>query len=351
VRFLREKGIVFLVTLILLIGTACNGNGADVTTIPPSTALPAQDNNILPPDDAETLQSLEKVDNYPFFVMHYTGDYEYPQLSLSSQQKPQFACSLFANLREVDDLFYGRNFDWDYSPALLLFTDPSDGYASVSMVDLTFLGINPVDSSSLQDLPLTERTELLTAPSMPFDGMNEYGLTIGMAAVPDEFQDDASFDSSRPTIGSIGIIREVLDHARNVEEAVTIFQGFNIDFRGGPPIHYLIADPSGRAILIEFYQGEMVLLYNDSPWHIATNHLRCTAEGDGGCMRYRTLALRLSQAQDPLDSIHAMQLLSAVDQDNTQWSSVYDMTSGDVHIAIGRNYETIYNFHLDLASP
>ena len=43
-------------------------------------------------------------------------------------------------------MFYGRNFDWEFSPALLLFTDPPDGYASVSMVDLTFLGISPAAS-------------------------------------------------------------------------------------------------------------------------------------------------------------------------------------------------------------
>jgi Flp pilus assembly protein TadD len=33
-------------------------------------------------------------------------------------------------------MFYGRNFDWDFSPALLLFTNPPDGYASVSRGDL-----------------------------------------------------------------------------------------------------------------------------------------------------------------------------------------------------------------------
>lgn len=52
--------------------------------------------------------------------------------------------------------------------------------------------------------------------------MNEYGLTIGMAAVPDEFVDDTSYNSSKPTIGSIGIIRQSLDHARDVDETLKI---------------------------------------------------------------------------------------------------------------------------------
>ncbi len=248
-------------------------------------------------------------------------------------------------------VFYGRNFDWDFSPAMLLFTDPSDGYASASMVDLTFLGISPVASRTLTDLPLVARTALLSAPSMPFDGMNEYGLTVGMAAVPEEFLDDASYDLSKPSIGSIGIIRQILDHARNVDEALELFTQYNIDFSGGPPIHYLIADPSGEAVLIEFYQGELIQLPNEVPWHLATNHLRCIAEGNGGCLRYQTISERLSMLNGKLDIKGAFQLLSDVNQGNTQWSSVYNMTRGDITIAIDTDFETLYPFHLDLSQP
>ena len=43
-----------------------------------------------------------------------------------------------------DDRLFGRNFDWRYSPALLLFTDrpAAGGYASVSMVDIAYLGFD-----------------------------------------------------------------------------------------------------------------------------------------------------------------------------------------------------------------
>jgi hypothetical protein len=283
--------------------------------------------------------------------MHYVGDYEYPQIASTLTDGIGFSCSLFTALGEGGDMLYGRNFDWDFSPALLLFTDPPDGYASASMVNLTFLGINPIASKTLTDLSLVERTALLSAPSMPFDGMNEYGLTIGMAAVPEEFLDDASYDPSRPTIGSIGIIRQVLDHARDLDEALEIFNQYNIDFNGGPPIHYLLADPSGKAVLIEFYQGEMIQLPNQSPWHLATNHLRCIAEGDGGCVRYRTLSEQLAALNGQLDPQAAMQLLSEVKQGITQWSAVYNMTSGDIQVALAGKYDAIFSFHLDLLNP
>ena len=38
-------------------------------------------------------------------------------------------------------MLLGRNFDWYEHPALILFTDPPDGYASVSMVDISYLGV------------------------------------------------------------------------------------------------------------------------------------------------------------------------------------------------------------------
>ncbi len=348
----------FTLAIILLILLAACGLAQPTSELPsvPSTipaALPSPtiDTGGLAPDAATTLLSLEKLDDYPFYVMQFVGDYEYPVLGTQFPAVTGFGCSLFAALGGDGDKFFGRNFDWELSPALLLFTDPADGFASVSMVDLTFLGIDSQVANSLTEQPLVMRTDLLTAPALPFDGMNEYGLVIAMAAVPEEYRNDTSDNTSLPTIGSIGIIRQVLDHARNVDDALDIFTQYNIEFAGGPPIHYLFADPSGKAILVEFYQKELVPLPNTDPWHLATNHLRCTAEGDGGCWRYRTLSNRLEAVDGKLDLSSAMQLLSDVKQSSTQWSAVYNMVSGDVNVAIGQNYDSPYTFHLDLKLP
>ncbi|MGE5123620.1 MAG: carcinine hydrolase/isopenicillin-N N-acyltransferase family protein, partial [Acidobacteriaceae bacterium] len=314
-------------------------------------ASPSQDTGGLSPQAVATLLSLQKVHDYPFYVMHYQGGYDFPHLTSSLPPAVDISCSLFASLNQAGDLFYGRNFDWEFSPSLLLFTDPPDGLASVSMVDLEFLGIEPGQAKNLADLPLSDRVSLLDAPAMPFDGMNESGLTIAMAAVPEQYVDDATFDASRPSIGSIGIIRLVLDHARDVDEAVDLFKQYNINFGGGPPIHYLIADRGRKAVLIEFYQSEMLVLTNEVPWHLATNHLRCIATGDGDCQRYRHLSERLDASNGWLDADGAMQLLSDVAQDSTQWSSVYNMHNGDVSVVVAQEYDQVFSFHLDLLQP
>ena len=351
-NFKIKISLQFLLLIsILLLQAGCSMDTPAETIRAMFTASPTENLDGLSAEEVTTLKSLEKLDDHPFYVMHYAGDYKYPQIGSTWPEKMDIACSLFVTLGEGGEKFYGRNFDWSLSPALLLFTDPTDGYASVSMVDLEFLGIRPEDSKNLTDLPLVDRIDLLGAPSMPFDGMNEYGLTVGMAAVPGDYQEHAPYDPSKPSIGSIGIMRQILDHARNVDEAVAIFKQHNIDFRGGPLIHYLIADPGGKAVLVELYKGEMFLLPNEESWHMVTNHFRCIAESDGGCTRYHILSEQLTEANGQLDAESAMQLLSEVKQDMTQWSAVYDMTDGEIDVALGGEYKNIYSFQLNLEHP
>ncbi|MGC9347113.1 MAG: linear amide C-N hydrolase [Anaerolineae bacterium] len=312
---------------------------------PSPTALPQVPG--LSSAEVASLASLEKVDDYPLYVMHHydlAASAASPQSAVSTTPVPLWACSLFAALGDPDAPVFGRNFDWSYSPALVLFTYPQDGYASASIVDLGYF-IEVSDLDRLDELPLKERRALLTMWRHPFDGMNEQGLVVGMAAVPDS-RVPASVD--RPSIGSLGIIREILDHARNVDEALTTMRSFNVDMEGGPPIHYLIADPSGRSVLVEFYDGEMVAISNDGPWHATTNFYRA-AVAEGGpspCRRYDTLVDRLEERSGRLTAAEAMSLLSDVAQQNTQWSVIYGMQSGEIRVVLGRQYERVHALHL-----
>lgn len=158
-----------------------------------------------------------------------------------------------------------------------------------------------------------------------------------------------SHDPSRETIGSVGIIREMLDHARNVDEALEVMESYNISMEDGPPIHYLVADRSGQAVLIEFYQGEMVQLPNEAPWHQATNFLRSEADETGGwdCPRYDRIEGRLAETGGQLSAESAMELLEEVDQPITQWSVVYGISSGEVQVSMGREYDDVHSFWLE----
>jgi hypothetical protein len=302
---------------------------------------------------------LEQVDDYPLYTMRYFGtypgrtrSYELPRLSrpaLVSAQKScsiAWGCSLFAALGDEEDRLLGRNFDWQFSPALLLFTDPADGYASVSMVDIEYLGFGGERSTDLTDLPLEERRALLDAPSLPFDGMNEMGLAIAMAAVPEE---DMPHDPQKKTLDELEVIREILDHAGTVGEAIDILGNYNIDM-GSVPIHYLIASASGESAVVEFYQGEMVVFHNESQWQVATNFLLASTNGDtqGQCWRYDLINERLNELEGQISVRNALRLLEDVSQDITQWSIVYHMTTGAIDVVMGREYaRRAHTFHLE----
>jgi hypothetical protein len=208
---------------------------------------------------------------------------------------------------------------------------------------MTYLGITDQTALKLMDLSLEKRAALLSAPQFPLDGMNEHGLAIAMAIVP---SGDMQEDPSKERIGSLAIIREILDHARKVDEAVDLIRHYNV-YAGGLPLHYLIADARGKAVLVEFYQGEMHVIANDQPWHSATNFLRASVEDPRGqCWRYDTMNTRLSEAHGLLDSKSAMSLLGEVAQGNTQWSVVYQMARGEVSIAMDKDYANVHTFRM-----
>jgi hypothetical protein len=335
--------LVIITSLFLL---ACSSLATSV----PVTQQVAEET--LSEQQVATLSSLEKVDDFPLYTMHYYGSGEQSASYRADRQQlagaklpPAWGCSLFAAMGDADK-FYGRNFDWVASPALLLFNHPTDGYDSVSMVDMAYLGIES-DVKKLTELPLDQRQTLLDAPALPFDGMNERGLTVGMAAVP---SGEMKPDPNKETIDSLMVIRKMLDQAASVDEAVVILQSYNIDWGSGPSLHYLIADRSGRAVLVEFYQGKLQLLPNDKPWHFATNFLRSAINGSAArqCARYDRLDQQLSTAEGSIKADETMSLLKDVSQANTQWSIVYGFTTGEVTVTLGRQYDRVHIFHIDL---
>ena len=46
-------------------------------------------------------------------------------------------CTAFVTRNEKGEVLYGRNFDFLYAPSLQLYTEPENGYKSVSTVNLS----------------------------------------------------------------------------------------------------------------------------------------------------------------------------------------------------------------------
>jgi hypothetical protein len=212
------------------------------------------------------------------------------------------------------------------------------------MVDLAYFFDTHAVTRPME-LDLNDLSPLLNTPSMPFDGLNEKGLAIGMAAVPES---PTPSDPNNKSVGSLGVIRMILDHAATIDEALTIMRGVNILWNGGPQLHYLIADASGKSALVEFVDGEMEVLYNTNPWHQATNFLLSNTSGsaDGICHRYDVITEGLQDKQGDLSLGEAIELLGDVSQPSTQWSVIYQLHTGQISLIMGRHYSEIHTFQL-----
>lgn len=294
--------------------------------------------------------SLRKVDDFPLYTMRYRADYSFPQETRIDQlidremgyiqTAGDFACAVFTAQTPQGEALLGRNFDWEHRPTMLLYTDPPDGFASVSMVDLAYLGFEP-GAVTLENLRSLER-----APFWPFDGMNERGVAIGMMAVPDM---PGMRDPAKPTIDSLAVIRLVLDHSSTLDEALGLMQSVNIEFGSGPRLHYLVSDRQGSAI-VEILPDRINVIRREQPWQVATNFLLSgisEAEADAACKRYQTASDKLETYMGVLDSVQAMDLLGTISQENTVWSVLYNLTNAEIRIAMGRDYSGVHVFNME----
>jgi hypothetical protein len=137
---MNTKTFCTIITLPLLLLLSCRSPQVAPTSLP----TPFSDSTLTPSEaETATLLSLEQVDDYPLYTMRYFGTYTGRAASnadgLTDLSQPTvvpaptncraaWGCSLFAALGDEGNRLLGRNFDWNFSPALLLFTDPADGH-------------------------------------------------------------------------------------------------------------------------------------------------------------------------------------------------------------------------------
>ena len=236
-----------------------------------------------------TLASLRQVDAHPLYTMTYAGDYGFDDFLKTGAKNDRdierfimrrllrgvqinlgiadAGCSVFSARNEKGEAIYARNFDFRYAPALLVRTRPREGYASISMVNLAFAGYGA------GKLPVPGRASsflTVAAPFLPFDGMNEKGVAMALLAVP---KADPPRLPGRVTLNTTTAIRLVLDKAATVDEALALLGRYDLYFSGKVECHYLIADRSGKAVVVEFQDGKMETVPQTKSYAIATNFI------------------------------------------------------------------------------
>jgi antitoxin component YwqK of YwqJK toxin-antitoxin module len=365
----KRSGIPVFVSLAMTVSLVMSSPGGTAAEAEPATNAKTAAGGeyinylaeIVESDDIEmnelqykTLASFRKIDDYPLYVMEYGADYHFAHLLKTGLRQfsypppdrenstGQEACSSIAALNPQGHAIFGHNIDWNKLSLLLLFTSPPGGYASVSVVWLDQLGYS---EESFPPLSYDNCIGLLDAPFWPHDGMNECGVAIGeMTSSGQHFRHPRKI-----TLNGLHVIRLVLDYAKNVDEAIALLQKYNNSSSG--EVHYLVADASGKSAVIEYYRGRLRFTLNPEPWQVATNftiknlppqrilHL---------CHRYETAYTALKKAGGKISRETALNILKDISLYSTQWSVVYDMTSGDIQAAAGQKYNQIKEFKLKM---
>ena len=180
--------------------------------------------------------------------------------------------------------------------------------------------------------------------------MNEHGLAVGMMAVGHA---EGGQDPGKATLGSLELIRLMLDYAKDVPEAMALVAAYNVDF-GSIPVHYLIGDRYGNSAVIEFLDGEILSIYGNDIFQVSTNFILSEiqpSDADTFCNRYNRLHSALERSKGIIGNEQAMCLLKDVSQVGndtaTRWSVVYDIHNLEILVAINRKYSNVFSYYFE----
>lgn len=323
-------------------------------------------------NELQSLISLKQLNNHPLYEMTYYGDYGFDDFLLSGASSDEdiekyvtkrllkglpidlgitdAGCTAFVVRNEVGEVLFGRNFDFTYSPVLQVKTTPKNGYASISTVNLTFAGYS---ADHLPNGVSFDRFMTLAAPYLPFDGVNEKGLAIALLAVP---QTSPPFEQGKVTLNTTTSIRLVLDKAATVAEAIDLLQQYNIYFSGEVDCHFLIADATGKSVLVEYWDDEIKIIETDESYQVASNFIAYDGlnigEGFDEFERYDAVVNEIEANKGILTQQQAIALLARIGvtledgTDKLQWTVIYNLDHLDGSIFTARNYENSFDFSI-----
>lgn len=258
----------------------------------------------------------------------------------------KFGCSTISVKDSNGDNIFGRNFDWYNSEALIVVSKPTNGYKSISTVNMNFITQASIFTATLSD-------EMKTMASLyaPLDGMNEKGLCISVNYIEDSAVVEQN--TSKPDITTTTAIRLLLNKAADTDEAIELLKQYDMHSSMGWMTHFAITDNKGNSKVVEYVNNEMKVL--DTP--VVTNFYLDQGEkyGIGTAQsheRYETLIKTIENKQtmnmeDVRDALNSVDKSHWHDGEITEWSVVYNQTTGDINYYHRQNFDKVFKFNIN----
>ena len=317
--------------------------------------------------------SIEKLED-GLYSMEYTGDYGFDKFLAeggadsdsgvadylvsflsrgfykidSKVQSGNFGCSTIYTQDKDGVYYFGRNYDWAECSAMIVHTKPKNGYESVSTCCLDFLGFG---DEYAPDGSMMERMQSIAAIYVPLDGMNSEGLVVADLMAGDK--EETHQKSGKAALTTTTAIRLLLDKAANVNEAIALLRQYDMNSSIGSAHHLSIADATGRSVVVEYVNGEMLV----TETKVVTNHYLsdCEKQGVGSEQSHKRYDA-LTAYTDPAGAEEVRDLLESVAQKNfpqtegsyekTMWSIVYCPQGRCADFYFAENYARSYGLVL-----
>lgn len=260
-----------------------------------------------------------------------------------SMGKINFGCTAYTVKTADGNALMGRNYDWDgeNKPAMIVYTEPKNGYASYSTCWLDFLGFG----EDWKPDGFTNQYISLAAVYVPLDGINEKGLAIADLMVGDDEQTNQKTD--KVDLTTTTAIRLLLDKAATVDEAIALLEQYDMHSDIGTGHHLAISDATGKSVVVEYVDN--VMYVTETP--VVTNHYLTEGKKYGvgneeSHARFARVLAMDEEAGSIMDAAMVRDVMQNASYPDTQWSIVFDMENKALDFYWLRQYENPHHFEL-----
>lgn len=228
-------------------------------------------------------------------------------------------CTIFSYKTEDEKIFIGRNFDWLQKGGRIHIQPPSRSYGlkTNGMIFIEQMG-----------------------DDRPYDGINDKGLFVGMAAVVNTKIKDGFKD-----MNNLGLVKFILERASTAEEALIIAKRHSLDYMENlayPKVHYMFADKYNNVIIYEEdkFEKHMKLKMNDG--EVITNFAYYNMLP---CDRNEKVKKHFNNKIKDEKNIKSI-LEEVKQEESTIYSAIYDLQQGVLKIWLEQDYTYEHKFNI-----
>ena len=257
-----------------------------------------------------------------------------------------YGCSAITARTPEGSVLMGRNFDFPSATGVILHTRPKRGYETITTFNTDFFGFG----EGWLPEGFANQYMALSCLFCALDGINEKGLAIADLMAGDNAETHQ--DTGKMALTTTTAISYLLKNAASVDEALELLRHIDMHSDIGAAHHYAISDASGRSVVVEYVDNELVVVESQA----VTNHYLCAQKRDVGLipgdLRYDQLCAQLAASGGRMDWGQLENAIFSVSQPaqegflGTAWTVVMDLTHPSVTYYARRHFDQPFYYPL-----